>query len=181
MGNGFVTLVCQTETPLLAMGEQVLPLARAAQEGRHGAPQRSVEQPRRLDTQLAVARAAPYRIERQSRRLTQGKSLPHGKIVTAYDPTIAPSGNGKRNCPAPWSNASWPACCAVERRASPTKVTAVRSSKRGGPFWRPTRQPWSASTRIVSRSGHACSAEGCACDAVQSINTMPQSISDHYV
>jgi len=100
MGKIFVTLVRQTETQLLAMGEQVLPLALAAQECLHGAPQLSEEQQRRLDTQFAVALEAHYRIERQSRRLTQGKSLPHCKIVNAYDPTIAPICKGKSNCPA---------------------------------------------------------------------------------
>jgi hypothetical protein len=99
MGKVFVTLVRQTETQLLAMGAQVLPLARAAQECLHGAPQLSEEQQRRLDTQLAVALEAQHRIERQSRRLTQGKALPHCKIVNAYDPTIAPICKGKSNCP----------------------------------------------------------------------------------
>ena len=100
MGKVVVTLVRQTETPLLAMGEQVLPLARAAPACLHGAPQLSEEQQRRLDTQLAVALEAHHRIERQSRRLTQGKSLPHGKIVNAYDPTIAPICQGKSHGPA---------------------------------------------------------------------------------
>jgi hypothetical protein len=100
MGKVFVTLVRQTETQLLAMGQQVLPLARAAQECLHGAPQLSQEQRARLDTQLAAALAAHHRIESQSRRLTQGKGLGHCKIVNAYDPTIAPICKGKSNCPA---------------------------------------------------------------------------------
>jgi hypothetical protein len=41
-----------------------------------------------------------HRIARQSHRLTQGKALPHCKIVNAYDPTIAPICQGKSNCPA---------------------------------------------------------------------------------
>jgi hypothetical protein len=100
MGKVFVTLVRQTERPLLEMGEPVLTLARAAQECLHGAPQLSDEQQARLDTQLTVALEAHHRIAHQSRRLTQGKALPHGKIVNAYDPTIAPIGKGKSNCPA---------------------------------------------------------------------------------
>jgi hypothetical protein len=100
MGKVLVTLVRQTETPLLELGAQVLPLARAAPECLHGAPQLSEEQQRRLDTQLMVAIEAHHRIEGQSRRLTQGKALPHCKIVNAYDPTIAPLCNGKSNCPA---------------------------------------------------------------------------------
>ena len=100
MGKVFVTLVRQTERQLLELGEQVRPLARAAQECLHGAPQLSEDQQTRRDTQLMVALKAQHRIERQSRRLTQGKALPHGKIVNAYDPTIAPLCTGKSNCPA---------------------------------------------------------------------------------
>jgi hypothetical protein len=96
----FVTLVRQTERQLLEMGEPVLTLARAAQECLHGAPPLSDEQQARLDTQLTVALEAHHRIAHQSRRLTQGKALPHCKIVNAYDPTIAPICKGKSNCPA---------------------------------------------------------------------------------
>jgi hypothetical protein len=100
MGKVFVTLVRQTERPLLELGQQVLPLARAAQECLHSAPQLSQDQQRRRNTQLTVALKAHHRIEHQSRRLTQGKALPHCKIVNAYDPTIAPICKGKSNCPA---------------------------------------------------------------------------------
>jgi hypothetical protein len=100
MGKVFVTLVRQTETQLLELGEQVRPLARAAQECLHGAPQLSEDQQTRRDTQLTVALKAHHQIDHQSRRLTQGKALPHCKIVNAYDPTIAPICKGKSNCPA---------------------------------------------------------------------------------
>ena len=100
MSKVFVTLVRQTETQLLEMGQSVLTLARAAQEHLHGAPQLSAEQRARLDTQLTGALEAHHRIVHQSRRLTQGKALPHCKIVNAYDPTIAPICKGKSNCPA---------------------------------------------------------------------------------
>jgi hypothetical protein len=100
MGKVFVTLVRQTETQLLAMGQQVLPLARAAQAHVHGAPQLSEDQWARLDTQFTAALEAHQRIESQSRRLTQGKALTHCKIVNAYDSTIAPICKGKSNCPA---------------------------------------------------------------------------------
>jgi hypothetical protein len=100
MGKVFVTLVRQTERQLLELGEQVRPLARAAQECLHGAPQLSEDQQTRRDTQLTVALKAHHRIAHQSRRLTQGKALPHCKIVNAYDPTIAPICKGKSNCPA---------------------------------------------------------------------------------
>jgi hypothetical protein len=100
MGKVFVTLVRRTETQLLEMGEQVLPLARAAQAYLHGATHLSEDQRARLNTQLTAALEAHHRIAHQSRRLTQGKSLSHCKIVNAYDPTIAPICKGKSNCPA---------------------------------------------------------------------------------
>ena len=98
IGHVFVTLVRQTETHLLEMGEQVLPLARAAQEYLHGATPLSADQQARLHTQLTAALEAHHRIERQSRRLTQGKALSHCQIVNAYDPTIAPICQGKSHC-----------------------------------------------------------------------------------
>jgi hypothetical protein len=100
MSKVFVTLVRQTETQLLEVGLQVLPLARAAQACLHGAPQLSAEHRAQLDTQLTTALEAHHRVAHQSRRLTQGKALTHCKIVNAYDPTIAPICKGKSNCPA---------------------------------------------------------------------------------
>jgi hypothetical protein len=100
MGKVFVTLVRQTETQLLEVGQQVLPLARAAQACLHGATQLTEDQQARLDIQLTAALEAHDRIQHQSRRLTPGKALSHGKIVNAYDPTIAPICKGKSNCPA---------------------------------------------------------------------------------
>jgi hypothetical protein len=106
MGNVFVMLVRRTETQLLKMGAQVLPLARAAQAYLHSATHLSANPRGRLDTQLTAALEAHHRIEHQSRRLTQGKALPHGKIVNAYDPTIAPICKGKSNCPAQFGRKS---------------------------------------------------------------------------
>jgi hypothetical protein len=100
MGAVFVTLVRQTETQLLARGRQVLPLAQAVQARLHSMPPLLEDQRARLGTQLTAALEAHQRIEHQSRRLTQGKALPHCKIVNAYDPTIAPICKGKSNCPA---------------------------------------------------------------------------------
>jgi hypothetical protein len=100
MGKVFVRLVRQTETQLLQMGQPVLTLARATQDSLHGAMSLSGEQRTRLDTQLTTALEAHQRIESQSRRLTQGRTLRHCKIVNAYDPTIAPICKGKSNCPA---------------------------------------------------------------------------------
>jgi hypothetical protein len=99
IGTVFVTLVRRTETPLLELGAQVLPLARAAQACMHGAPHLSAEQRVRLHTQLTAALAAHHRITHQSRRLTQGQALSHGKIVNADDPTLAPMCKGNSNGP----------------------------------------------------------------------------------
>jgi hypothetical protein len=100
MGNVLVTLGRQTETPLLARGRHVLPLARAVQERLHGMPQLREDQRAHLHTRLTAALEAHQWIESQSRRLTQGQALRHGNIVNAYDPTMAPIGQGKSHCPA---------------------------------------------------------------------------------
>ena len=98
-GKVFVTLVRQTETQLLTTGRQVGGLAQAAQAQVQSAGQLAEDQRIRLATQLKVALAAHQQIATQSQRLTQGKSLSQCKIVNAYDPTIAPIGKGKSNCP----------------------------------------------------------------------------------
>jgi hypothetical protein len=97
-----VTLVRPTETPLLARGRQVLLLARAVQPRLHRRPQRSEDQRARLDPQLTAALAAHQRIAHHSRRLTQGKVWPHGTMVHADDPTMAPIGKGQSHGPAPF-------------------------------------------------------------------------------
>jgi hypothetical protein len=94
------TRVRQTETPWLALGEQVLPRAWAAPAGLPGATPRAEDQRARLGTQLTAALEAHHRIAPPSRRLTQGKAVPHGKIVNADAPTMAPMCQGKRHCPA---------------------------------------------------------------------------------
>ncbi len=94
----FVRVVRQTETQLLATGQPVVGLARAAQAQVQSAPHLAEEQRTRLVTQLSVALDAHRQITTQSRRLTQGKSLSQCKIVNAYDPTIAPICKGKSNC-----------------------------------------------------------------------------------
>src|SRR5262245_34873094 len=100
IGKVFVTLVRRTETQLLERGEQVLPLARAAQAYLDDATHLVAEQRVRLTTQLTAALEAHHRIAYQSRRRTQGKALSHCTIVNAYDPTIAPICKGKTHCPA---------------------------------------------------------------------------------
>jgi hypothetical protein len=94
-----VSLVRQTETQLLATGQPVVGLARAAQECMQGAAHLTEDQQGRLATQLSGALAAHQQIVTQSRRLTTGKPLTQCKIVNAYDPTIAPICKGKSNCP----------------------------------------------------------------------------------
>jgi hypothetical protein len=98
-GKVFVSLVRQTETQLLEIGQPVVGLARAAQECVQGAAHLTEDQQGRLATQLSAALAAHQQIAAQSRRLTQGKPLTQCKIVNAYDPTIAPICKGKSNCP----------------------------------------------------------------------------------
>jgi hypothetical protein len=98
LGKVFVTLVRQTETPLLELGQPVLALARAAEACLCGATQLAEVQRARLGTQLRAALEAHHRIAHQSRRLTQGKALSRCKIANAYDPTIAPICKGKSNC-----------------------------------------------------------------------------------
>lgn len=100
MGKMCVTRVRQTERPLRTRGDQVRPLAQAAHAYVHGAPQLSEAHRARLDDQRTAALEAHQRIAQQSRRLTQGKTLPHGTIVNAYDATIAPICQGKSHCPA---------------------------------------------------------------------------------
>jgi hypothetical protein len=100
LGHLFVTLVRQTERQLLTRGDQVRPLAQAAPAYVHSAPQLAEAHRERLDDQLTAALEAHQRIAHHSRRLTQGKTWPHGKIVNAYDGTMAPMCKGKSNCPA---------------------------------------------------------------------------------
>ena len=56
------------------------------------------EQKGDLEDKLKEAIETHQAIEKQSRRLVNGKSLPHCKIVNAYDVTIAPIKKGKSNC-----------------------------------------------------------------------------------
>jgi hypothetical protein len=64
------------------------------------APHLSAAKRERLARDLSAEQEAHQQISTPSRRLTQGKKLHHGKIVKAYDPTMAPIMQGKSNCPA---------------------------------------------------------------------------------
>jgi hypothetical protein len=99
-GKIFVKLVRQTETQLLERGSAIAALAQEAHQALQQAPHLSAAKRERLARALRTAQEAQQQISTQSRRLTQGKKLPHCKIVNAYDPTIAPIMKGKSNCPA---------------------------------------------------------------------------------
>ena len=99
-GKVFVKLVRQTETQLLALGSSIAALGQEAHQALQEAPHLSAAERERLASALRTAQEAHQQISTQSRRLTQGKKLPHCKIVNAYDPTIAPIMKGKSNCPA---------------------------------------------------------------------------------
>ena len=98
-GKVFVSLVRQTETHLLTTGSPVVALAHTAQAQVQSAAELTADQRARWDTTLTLALVTHQQIATQSRRLTHGKPLPHGKIVNAYAPTIAPICKGKSNCP----------------------------------------------------------------------------------
>lgn len=95
----FVTWVRQTERQLLEVGQLVGPLALKASLYLYEDTRLEERQHQRLQSQLRQATQAYELIEQQSRRLIQGKKLPHPKIVNAYDRTIAPILKGKSNCP----------------------------------------------------------------------------------
>ena len=99
-GHVFVKLVRHTERQLLDLGQPIKVLGPQAQQ----LLEQGNDLPRvlreRLARELTDAMGAHEHIRTQSGRLTQGKKLSHGKIVNAYDPTIAPILKGKSNCPA---------------------------------------------------------------------------------
>ena len=99
-GRVFVKLVRQTERQLLELGQPIPTLGQQAQQLLEQTEALSDAQRERLTQELSAALGAQAQIRKQSQRLTQGKKLPHCKIVNAYDPTIAPILKGKSNCPA---------------------------------------------------------------------------------
>ncbi len=74
-------------------------LAQTAQAQVQSAVELTADQRAHWNTTLSLALVTHQQIVTQSRRLTHGKSLTRCKIVTAYDPTIAPICKGKSNCP----------------------------------------------------------------------------------
>lgn len=93
-------LVRHTEHQLLELGEPITPLAPKAKEHLEHVPPLSAPRRERLRLQLTTAMSHHEHMRHQSTRLTQGKQLPHCKLVNAYDPPIAPIIKGKSNCPA---------------------------------------------------------------------------------
>ena len=95
-----MTLVRQPAQPLLQRGSPIAALAQAAQPGLQRAPHLAESQRDRLARPLQAALEAQPAISTQSRRLIQGKRLPHGQIVHAYDGPVAPILKGKSHGPA---------------------------------------------------------------------------------
>ena len=93
----FLRLVRQTERQLLEVGEPVMALAQHASTLLQQASGLSSSQRERLRSQLQEATDNHERIAQQSRRLVNGKKLLHGKLVNAYDTTIAAIIKGKSN------------------------------------------------------------------------------------
>jgi hypothetical protein len=60
----------------------------------------SETQRQRLREALTLAIGPHAHLRQQSKRLTQGKKLRYGKVVNAYDLTLAPMVKGKSNGPA---------------------------------------------------------------------------------
>lgn len=96
----YLNLVRQTEKQLLSVGQLVGPMALKAMLDLYEDSTVPEVKKDRLQRQLQQATGHYECIERQSRRLTQGKKLAQAKIVNAYDPTIAPILKGKSNGPA---------------------------------------------------------------------------------
>ena len=103
-GKIYLKLVRETEKQLLSIGSKVLPLALSVQMHLQREPSIEAAQQERLMHQLDQALEAHRPIEKQSRRLVNGKKLDHGKIVNPYDRTIAPIKKGKSNCPTQFGN-----------------------------------------------------------------------------
>ena len=97
-GKVFVKLVRNTEKRLLSVGSEVIPLALSVQIRLQSDATLEAERKADFEDKLKAAMGAHQAIEKQSRRLVNGKPLPHCKIVNAYDVTIAPIKKGKSNC-----------------------------------------------------------------------------------
>jgi hypothetical protein len=99
-GRIFVTLGRHTERQLLALGQPIHALGLRAQPLLAQANEINEAQREGLAVQRTAALGAHGHIRQQSGRLTQGKKLRHGKLVHAYDLTIAPIMKGQSHGPA---------------------------------------------------------------------------------
>ena len=99
-GQVCVKLVRHTEQKLLALGEPMTALGQQAQHLLDQATTLSEAQRQRVTEAFNAALSRHAHIRKQSTRLTHGQKLPHGKLVNAYDLTIAPILKGKSNGPA---------------------------------------------------------------------------------
>ena len=99
-GKVFLKVVRRTERELLEVGRDVCPLCLSAML--HLYEDDSLEQMKQDDLHEKLRRAtANYEsVQTQSKRLVNGKKLPHAKIVNAYDTSITAIIKGKSNCPA---------------------------------------------------------------------------------
>ena len=98
-GKVLVYKVRETEGQLLDVGQMVGPLALKAALDLYEDHALEEAQQARLMASLREAVQHYDLIEQQSRRLIQGKKLPHAKIVNAYDSAIVPIIKGKSNGP----------------------------------------------------------------------------------
>jgi hypothetical protein len=99
-GHVFVKLVRQTEQQLLELGKPIIALEQQAQPLLTQATALSDSTRERLAEAFHAAMSNHTHIRKQSTQLTQGKKLRHGKLINAYDLTLAPILKGKSNCPA---------------------------------------------------------------------------------
>jgi hypothetical protein len=99
-GHVFVKLVRHTEPQRLACGEPIKIFALTANARLEQTLTLREAQRQRLTRARTMAMRHHEDIRKHSTRLTQGKKLRHCQLVHAYDLTLAPSLNGKRNGPA---------------------------------------------------------------------------------
>jgi hypothetical protein len=99
-GQVFVKLVRQTEQKLLQLGEPITALGQQAQQLLDQATTLSDAQHKRVTEAFNAALSRHAHIRKQSTRLSHGQKLPQGKLVNAYDLTLAPILKGKSNGPA---------------------------------------------------------------------------------
>ena len=96
----FLKVVRQTERELLEVGRDVGPLCLSAMLHLSEADRLTQTKREYLHEKLRCAAANYEPIQAQSRRLVNGKKLPHAKIVNAYDTSTTAIVKGKSNCPA---------------------------------------------------------------------------------